>query len=518
MRLFDNLLRPRAATPMGPGNDFWYGPVPINSIAGVRVSPQTAMAISTVYACVRVISQSLSTLPFLVYQRMEPEGKRRAPGHPLYRLLHDRPNVRQTSQQFRQMLTAHILLRGNAYALIEVDPLGQVVNLVPLNPDRMRVRLNSRNEKVFHYLPADGRTVTYLQDEVFHLMGLTDDGVTGISVIDMARTSFGLSAALESYGARLFSQGAIHGGHLIHPGKLSLEAQERLKKDFEAHSTGLTSAHRTLVLEEGLKFERVSLTAEEAQWFESRGTQVEEVASWFGVPLALLQHTEKATTWGTGLEQLTQGFVTYTLQPLVVAWEQQVLLSLFLEGDRHFAEFLMVGLIRGDSAGRAAFYRAMIEMGVLSQNEVRILENLNPVDDPAFDQPVRGGNLGGSGNGGPQPGENTRQGALAAALAWDTAGRVVRKEVATLRKASVKYGGDAPGWATWVVQFYDGQREEVAEHCHVSAEAALGYTVRQRDELLRVGVGVLDSWESSRPGELAGLMLEGCGDKVSTNR
>ena len=518
MKLFANLLQPRAATPMGPANDFWYGPVGINSVAGMRISPQTAMAISTVYACVRIISQSLSTLPFLVYRRLEPEGKERAPGHPLYPVLHSRSNVRQTSQQFRQMMTAHVLLRGNAYAVIEWDRRGQVAQLTPLNPDRMRVVVNARGEKYYEYRPASGLLVNYLQDEIFHLMGLTDDGVTGISVIDMARTSFGLSAALESYGARLFSQGAIHGGHLIHPGRLSKEAQERLKKDFDANSTGLSSAHRTLVFEEGLRFERVSLTAEEAQWFESRGTQVEEVASWFGVPLALLQHTEKSSSWGTGLEQLTQGFVTYTLQPLAVAWEQQASMSLFLEGDTHFAEFLLDGLIRGDSAARAAYYRAMIEMGVLSQNEIRILENRNPIDDPVFDKPMRGGNLGGSRNGGPQPGENTRQGALAVALAWDTAGRVVRKEIAAVRKASVKYAGDPPGWATWVAQFYDSHRGEIAEHCYLPVETALAYMVGHRDELLRAGVGVLDSWESICPGQLVGLMLEGYDDKVSKYR
>ncbi len=498
MGFLTRLLEPKAAT-FGPLDDFWYRDIAGATASGVRINPKTALAISTVYACVRIISSTLAMLPLVVYQRQSDGGKERAPNHPVFDLLHTQPNVRQSSFQFREMMMGHVLLRGNAYAQIVPGPRGPFDQLVPLNPDRVTPRLVEDGTIHYEYRRPDGRAEDFLQDEIFHLANLSDDGVVGLSTLTLARSSFGLAKAAEDYGSRFFSEDQTPAGLLKMQGKLSPEARIRLKEDWKQHRGG----HSTAVLEEGLEFQAMGMTNEDSQFLETRMLQVEEIASVFGVPLSLLQHTEKSTSWGTGITQLTLGFVIFTMQPWFTRWEQEIQKDLILDPDRFFAEFIVEGLLKGDPETRSKFYQIMIRTGIYTRNEVRILENKNPL--PGLDEPLDPAQTNQSGQLNRQQG-NTQ--GLALELATDTAARMVRKERAAVAKAALKYAADSNGWALWVGKFYDEFRTELMAVCKISSEAALAHTNTQRGHLLEWGAVDLDWDEKQRAWELVELMME----------
>ena len=494
MGIVTQFLEPKAAT-FGPLEDFWYRDIGPASASGVRINPETALAVSTVFACVRIISQTLAMLPLVVYQRLPNGGKERASSHPLFDVLHSRPNVRQSSFQFREMLMGHVVLRGNAYARIVPGSRGFADQLVPLHPERVTPRLADNGGIQYEYRPLSGITEILLQDEVFHLSTLSDDGVQGLSLVTLAKDSFGLAAAVQNYANRFYSEGQRPAGVLKTPGHLSPEGHERLRTDWKERHGGLAGSQNIAILEDGLEWQALGLTNEDAQQLETRAFQVEEIASWFGVPLSLLQHTEKSTSWGTGITQLTLGFVQFTMQPWLIRWEQEISQDLIINKDRFFAEFVLEGLLRGDPATRSSFYATMIDRGVYTRNEVRRLENLNPL--PGLDDPLTPLNM--------QQGQ--RSNALALALARDTAARMARKESASIQRAAEKYAGDPAGWAVWLTEFYDGFRADLMEVCKLKPHVALTYTLAQRDELLAIGAGAVDGWEQDRKEKLVSLMV-----------
>ncbi len=498
MGLLTRLLEPKAATfgPLTP-EDFIRG---IDDPAsGGAISSQTAMAISTVYACVRIISGTLAQLPLVVFERTEDGGKERASGHPLFEVLHTQPNVRQTSFQFREMMMGHALLRGNGYAEIIPGARGFADQLVPLNPDRMKPSLANDGTIHYDYRRPDGRTQTFLQDEIFHLANFSDDGISGLSTVRLARDSFGLARASEQYGSRFFSENQVPSGLLKMAGHLSDEGRLRLKEDWKQHQGG----HSTAVLEDGLEFQAMAMSNEDSQFLETRMFQVEEIASWFGVPLSLLQHTEKSTSWGTGIAQLTLGFVIFTMQPWFTRWEQEIQQDLILDPDRFFAEFVVEGLLKGDPETRSKFYNIMIRTGIYTRNEVRKLENLNPLD--GLDEPLDPAQTNQSGQLNRQ--QDSTQG-LALELAKDTAARMVRKETGQIYKAATKYASDPEGWALWVSEFYDGFHTDLMEVCKLDAEVARSLTLGARDNLIAIGIGSTMHTQEARVDHLVSLMME----------
>jgi HK97 family phage portal protein len=489
--LFTKLLEPQSYH-WSPFDDRFFGEATIPSASGVRITPQTALTISTVFACVRIISQTLAMLPLIVYERKSNGGKERAPNHPLFDVLHVRPNIRQTSFQFREMMMGHVLLRGNAYAQIIPGPRGFVDQLIPLHPDRIKPsnELASDGSIRYEYRQDSGQVVVLLQDEVFHISGLSDDGIRGLSLTALAKDSFGLAAATEQFGNRFFSGGQAPMGNYKMPGKMSKEGYERLKADLSEQRGGLTGSHKIGILEEGLEWQSIGLSNEDSQFLETRLFQVEEIAAWFGVPLALLQHTEKSTSWGTGIAQLTLGFVQFTMQPWLTRWEQEIDNDLILNTDRFFAEFVLEGLLRGDHETRAAFYAIMIDKGIMMRNEVRKLENLNPLDGLDEPAPVV------------QPNNNR----VALKLAGGIAARMARREVGQIRKAATKNAGnDIIEWERWVAEFYDGYKEDLIDNCALEPSIALAYSNARRDELLAGGVAVID--EKDRAEKLVALMI-----------
>lgn len=502
MGILTRFLDPQAAT-FGPLDDFWYKNIGAPSASGVRVTPATALTISTVYACVRIIASTLAMVPLIVYERTDENGKVRAKKHPLFPVMGRKPNRFQTSYQFRELLMVHALLRGNGYAQIVPGEQGFVDQLIPLNPDRVKPALARDGSINYIHQRLDGREEVLLQDEVFHIPNLSENGIEGLSTVQVARDSFGLTKSLENQENEFISRGQRPGGTLAMDGKLSPQAHERLRTDWRNRFTGTGGSQEIAILEEGLKWMPMGMSNEDAQFLESRLFQVEEVASWFGVPLSLLQHTERQTSWGTGITQLTHGFVTFTMQPWYTKWEGEINQDLILpsQQDDFFAEFLLEGLLRGDPLTRARFYNTMVTIGAMTRNEVRIAENFNPI--PGLDEPLTPLNLqqGGESNG-------QSRASLVDGLVHDTAARMVRKEIGAIETAAKKHAADNEAWAKWVGEFYEGYREDLVEICKLGDSVAYSYTEEARIDLLTNGVTPEIFDQEARTEYLASLMVE----------
>ena len=337
------------------------------------------MRVAAVYACVRIISGAVATLPLHVKRRVDARTREDASDAPVWQLLRRRPNRWQTPAQFRRMLQAHLLLRGNAYAMI-VRSRGSVQALIPLHPDRVEVAQGDDLALSFLYTRPDGRRLRLRQDEVMHLVGLTLDGVRGVSPIAYARETIGLALAMEDHGATTFRNGARVSGVLKHPQRLGPEAVANLKAGLEAFRAGGDQEGKNLILEEGMDYARIAMTAEDAQWIESRKFSRSDIAMFFGVPPHMIGDTEKSTSWGTGIEQQSIGFVAYTLEDHLTMWEETIDRDLIGADDLLYARFNRAALVKGDIKARWEAYVKGLQWGVWSPNEIRALEDQNPRD------------------------------------------------------------------------------------------------------------------------------------------
>ena len=349
------------------------------SSSGRAVTPDSAMRVAAVYACVRIISGAVATLPLHVKRRVDARTREDASDAPVWQLLRRRPNRWQTPAQFRRMLQAHLLLRGNAYAMI-VRSRGSVQALIPLHPDRVEVAQGDDLALSFLYSRPDGRRLRLGQDEVMHLVGLTLDGVRGVSPIAYARETIGLALAMEDHGATSFRNGARVSGVLKHPQRLGPEAVANLKAGLEAFRAGGDQEGKNLILEEGMDYARIAMTAEDAQWIESRKFSRSDIAMFFGVPPHMIGDTEKSTSWGTGIEQQSIGFVAYTLEDHLTMWEETIDRDLIGADDLLYARFNRAALVKGDIKARWEAYVKGLQWGVWSPNEIRALEDQNPRD------------------------------------------------------------------------------------------------------------------------------------------
>jgi len=355
----------------------WFGGGS-KATSGASVSEATALNSTAVYACVRILAETIASLPLPVYRRLQGGGKERAVDHYLYPLLHDQPNPEMTSFEFRETLMGHLALWGNAYAEIERDRAGRVRALWPLRPDRMKVSRDDQGLRYEYSLP-DGHVAVLRQPNVMHIRGLSSDGIVGYSPIRLAREAIGLALATEEFGARFFGSGSRPGGILQHPGRLSEEAAKRLRKTWEEMHSGLSQAHRIAILEEGMKWTQIGIPPEDAQFLATREFQTIEIARIFRVPPYLLQDFSRATF--SNVEHTAISFVVHTIRPWLVRWEQAFKRDLFLpaERDTYFAEFLVDGLLRGDIESRYRAYSVARQWGWMSADDIRELENLNPL-------------------------------------------------------------------------------------------------------------------------------------------
>lgn len=355
-----------------------------SSKAGVTLTHQNVLAITSYYSAVTLISQTVGQLPFILYKRMAPRGKERAFDHQLYSILHDEPNPYMTAKTFRETLQGHLLTWGNAFAEIEWDMSGApvVAGLWPLLPNRMTLEWENRH-LLYKYQVPSGETVPLDPKQVFHIPGFGFDGLIGYDPLTLFRESLGLTKACEEFGARFFGQGASMSGALSRPvgaPKLSEEAVKNLRESFSKMHSGLSNTHRVAILQEGTTYQSIGVPPENAQFLETRKFQRGEVASLFHMPPHMIGDLEHATF--TNIEHQGIEFVTYTMGPWFKAWESEVHRKLLAptEKRRLFAEFLVDGLLRGDTQARYQAYSVGRQWGWLSANDVREKENLNPIE------------------------------------------------------------------------------------------------------------------------------------------
>lgn len=346
--------------------------------AGANITEASALNLSAVYAAVRVLTDTVASIPLPIYERLE-RGKRRATEYPIYRLLHKRPNREMVAFTFKETLQGHLALWGNAYAEIEFNGAGFPIGLWPLLPDRTRAERRN-GQKVIITRVGDVDEVL-AADRVLHIPGFGFDGLMGYSPIKMARESLGLTRAAEEFGSAWFGNGSRPSGVLQTEGKLGDVAQKNLRESWERMHTGLSNAQRVAILEQGLKWQAIGIPPDDAQFLETRKFQTAEVARWFKVPPHMIGDLERSTN--NNIEHQGLEFVIHTARPWFVRWEEWIGETLIPEADRerYFAEFLMEGLLRGDTAARGEFYTKLFQLGAVSPNDIREKENLgNPID------------------------------------------------------------------------------------------------------------------------------------------
>jgi HK97 family phage portal protein len=363
-----------------------------------------AMRVSAVMSCVRLIAETVGSLPLHAFTRLDSGGKQRvAPTNSLEALL-QKPNDYQTPLEFREQLTAHMLLRGNGYAYIDwqttlVDRrvLLQAKALHPLPVDQVEVKIEdtaNRAREVRYLLHrSNGEPVPLPADEVLHLKGLTSDGINGRSVLMDAQETIAGALSTQRYANRLFDNDATPGVILEHPSTLTDDVARRIAETFDARHAGSHNSRKTAVLEEGMKANRLSIAPNDAQFLETRQFQRAEIAGLFRVPPHLIGDVDRSTSWGTGIEQQQIAFLVYTIRPWLVRWEQGIKRSLILREDTMFVEHLVEGLLRGDIASRYGAYVQGINNSILTPNEVRGFENVNPSTDPNADKLFRQANV-----------------------------------------------------------------------------------------------------------------------------
>lgn len=349
------------------------------SAAGEAVTPDSAMRVAAVYACVRLRSSLPANLPIDIKRRVNDTTREDASDDPVSVLLRKKPNRWQTPAQFKRLLEAHKQLRGNGYALI-VWSVGRPIELIPMHPDRVTCRQRDDLSVYYIYSKPGGRQVILEQEEVFHLIGLSLDGITGVSPITYARETIGLSLAQEKAGGSVFKNGARASMVLQHPAKIGNEGRDFLKQSLDAYRAGGESEGKALILEEGMTVSNLTMTAEDAQWIESRKFSRTDIAMFYGMPPHMIGDTEKSTSWGTGIDSQTQGYLTFTAEDDLTTWEEAINLRLFPDpSSKLYARFNRSALVKGDLKTRWDAYAVARRMKVYTANDVRALEDLNPV-------------------------------------------------------------------------------------------------------------------------------------------
>lgn len=371
------------------GYSFLFG----RTTSGKPVNERTAMQTTAVYACVRILAEAVASLPLHVYEYQDDGGKKLVHDHPLYYLLHDEPNPEMTSFVFRETLMSHLLIWGNAYAQIIRDGAGRVLGLYPLLPDKMEVQRDDKGNIYYVYSRNSDENPTFKEygniklkaEDVLHIPGLGFDGLIGYSPIAMAKNAVGMTLACEEYGASFFANGAHPGGVLEHPGVL--KDPSKVRESWNSVYRGVSNAHKIAVLEEGMKYQQIGIPPEEAQFLETRKFQINEIARLYRIPPHMVGDLDKSSF--SNIEQQSLEFVKYTLDPWVIRWEQSLQRSLLLPGEKgkYFIKLNVDGLLRGDYQSRMNGYAVGRQNGWFSANDIREMENMNPIPDE------EGGNL-----------------------------------------------------------------------------------------------------------------------------
>ena len=383
MGIFSGLFRSRDKpqnSTSGSAYRFFLG----SSTSGKAVTERSAMQMTAVYSCVRILAEAIAGLPIHLYRYADDGSKEKATGHPLYFLLHDEPNPEMTSFVFRETIMTHLLLWGNGYSQIIRNGKGDVVALYPLMPNRMTVDRDEHGRLFYSYQVSSGDaptmkqgTVVLAPSDVLHIPGLGFDGLVGYSPIAMAKNAIGMAIACEEFGAKFFANGAAPSGVLEHPG--TIKDPSRVREAWQSQFGGSANSGKVAVLEEGMKYTPISISPEQAQFLETRKFQINEIARIFRIPPHMVGDLEKSSF--SNIEQQSLEFVKYTLDPWVVRWEQSIARSLLSpqEKKRYFVKFNLDGLLRGDYQSRMNGYATARQNGWMSANDIRELENLDRI-------------------------------------------------------------------------------------------------------------------------------------------
>lgn len=376
--LFKSRDKPTDST-AGSRYAFYMG----GSTSGKAVTERSAMQMTAVYSCVRILAEAIAGLPLHLYRYNSEGGKEKAIDHPLYLLLHDEPNPEMSSFVFRETLMTHLLLWGNAYAQIIRNSKGEVMALYPLMPNKMSVDRDENGQLYYQYLRSidevggKSETVILKPTDVLHIPGLGFDGLVGYSPIAMAKNAIGLAIATEEYGAKFFANGAAPSGVLEHPG--TIKDPQRVREAWQSQFGGSQNSGKIAVLEEGMKYTPISISPEQAQFLETRKFQINEIARIFRVPPHMVGDLEKSSF--SNIEQQSLEFVKYTLDPWVIRWEQSIMRTLLTPEEKksYFVKFNLEGLLRGDYQSRMNGYATARQNGWMSANDIRELENLDRI-------------------------------------------------------------------------------------------------------------------------------------------
>lgn len=481
--------------------------------AGVSVSPETSLQCSAVLACVRVISESVAALPFGLFKRRADGGKELAAGFPMHRVLSESPNGWMTSFEFRELMQSWLLLWGNAYAQIVPGRYGSVTELIPLHPSRMKVkRIENGRLRYLYTEPGQSTPTPYSQDQIFHLRWLTQDGVSGYVPTTLSRDAIALARATELHSSAYFGNGARPGTVMEVDSPLKPETAERLRQSWEEMHRGPERASKTAVLPHGVHLKELSGSNESSQLIETRRYQVEEVARAFRVPAYMIGDLTKSSY--SSVEQQGLDFVTFSLVPHLRRWETATRRDLLHEDDDFFAEFDVRGLMRGDNAARAQYYRELWGLGVLSINEIRTAEGMNPIENgekrfvqvnmallesfvppdqapPEGETPVKEGEtVDSEGENTPPEGENTPPApAEEARSASELVFKTTLRRLASLEADGILERRDRPAkLAAWLEVHEKRMRTELLDACEATGrdidDFVGGWMEKSRDLLL----------------------------------
>jgi HK97 family phage portal protein len=504
-----------------PWGDFWFEPVTVRTSSGMRVSADNALRLAAVYASVRILAETMASLPFVIYRQRADGGKDKVTDHWLYRLLAKRPNRYQNPYEWREMLQGHLALRGNAYNRIVANSRGEILELVPIHPDRIKMELTPAGDYRYRVTDRLGAETIVPRGEIWHLRGLSSDGLMGMSPIDLARESLGMALAAQDYGARFFANDAKPtGGWIEFPGSFKdSEAKKVFRDSYQAAQSGANRG-KVLVLENGMKFHEVGVTNKDAQFLELRKFQITDIARLFRVPPHMIADLDRATF--SNIEQQSLEFVMHTMTPWAERWEASIESELLLDGDDLEVEFDFANLMRGDAASRSSYYQSGIQNGWLTRNEARIAENLNPLE--GLDEPLRPLNMVEEGQEQPDPAkaatpadrktdvqddpESEAASQRLRVVVERVAGRSARKEASAVTRAHER-GSDV---ATAAGAFYADHAAYVADSLGVSLDAARGHCEQMLSVLAADGTMLLAGIEARA---LASLIAIGMGLKAA---
>jgi HK97 family phage portal protein len=511
-----------------PWGDFWFSSIPFKG-SPHQVTADAAMRLTAVYACVRVLAESVAMLPFVLYREDASGAKTPLKTHWLYRLIACRPNGFQNPMEFREMMMLHLCLRGNAFARIVSNQAGIVTDLIPLHPDRITIEMLGDDNWRYHVRNADQSETVLNRGSMFHVRALSSDGIVGINPIQASRESIATGLSAQQYGMRYFENDAQPGGWIEFPGQFKDDEQKRLFRDRWQVQQGGRNRHKVAILEFGMKYHPVEISNSDAQYLETRKFSVSEIARLFRIPPHMIGDLEKATF--SNIEQQSLEFVMHTLTPWLVRWEEALRYNFIDDGADLNLEFPTRSLMRGDAAARSTYYHNGILDGWMTRNEARVAESLNPID--GLDEPLRPLNMveeseaqnGATNEPGDdqddptqtdidpdgmtdptQPDKGSPTGSRMEALAAAAAERVARKETAVVVNA---LRGERDPVAA-LDAAYDSHYRFVSSALSVPLPAAIAYCTMRRRFVGEFGREMNeDDFEASARMQLTKLALKG---------